>query len=95
MVAAAIKGLILLVLFPGISYGAEPRFDVIWRSYLRGGTGPRNTLTEVSGRRAGALLPVIVVVMVVGGALANGAAAQGTVVIGGDGKSGVEIDLDA
>ena len=64
---------------------------------MRGGTGPRNTLTEVSGWRAGGLLPavLIAVAMVVGGALANGAAAQGTVVIGGDGRSGVEIDLGA
>ncbi len=90
-----IEGANVLVLLPSISYGAEPRINRFWRSWLRSGTGPRYPLTDASSRCAGVLTWGILaaITAALGGMPANGAAAQGTVVIGGDGKPNVEVDL--
>ncbi len=85
----------MLVLLPSIRYRAWSKIDDSWRSWLRSGKGPRHTLTDAPSRRAGVLTWGIVAAITAAliGMPASGAAAQGTVIIGGDGKPNVEVDL--
>ena len=76
-------------------HGTKLTINGSWRPWLRSGTGPRYTLTNAPSRRAGVLIWGIVAVIAaaLGCMPASGAAAQGTVIIGGDGEPNVEVDL--